>query len=615
MTTLTNRSLVIRLRRLPRSAEELISTLFQRIPLKARILIATIAFAILTTFSVSQFPLTIVPSYRPGDVARMDVVVPADLQGRDESRNAAGQRLFGDNPVLLHAGETVTAEKVELIEAVRRHQFDQRDPQRLVGLFVLVLLMYFTLYKTAIYSQASRLAPLTAYWVAASALMIQALLVRAGMFGAAVLSTRPETLGFGAIFELQFAIPFAACALVLSLLIGSQVALVASLMSAILVGFISPHDLAISAFALAGSVTAIYSVQRYRTRNAVTVASSFIALVNIGMGLVAALIDNHDLDWQLVLGGIVWSGAGALLTAATASFAIPVYESFFDILTDLRLMELSNAENPLLQQLAIQTPGTNHHSYMVAVLAEEASKAIGANALLARTGSLYHDIGKLAAPKMYIENQKGGPNPHDKVAPLDSVRIITGHVRRGIEMAKEADLPRQLIDFIPQHHGTRILAYFYHKAKAQAEMVGETVNMEDFRYPGPKPQTKEAVILMLADGAEASARSLDDPSPENIRVIIKKIVDSVVADGQLDESNVTMRELTSIRESLINTLVNVYHQRISYPGFNPPTEAEKQIATADLNGVRPAVVQARESDDAHEPAEARQAQVRGGQYP
>jgi membrane-associated HD superfamily phosphohydrolase len=189
---------------------------------------------------------------------------------------------------------------------------------------------------------------------------------------------------------------------------------------------------------------------------------------------------------------------------------------------------------------------------------------------------------------MYIENQKGGPNPHDRVAPLDSVRIITGHVRRGIQMALEYKLPPQIIEFIPQHHGTRVLAFFYHKAKSQAEAKGKTVNLDDFRYPGPKPQSKEAVILMLADGAEASVRSLDDQTPDNIRAIVKKIIDSVVADGQLDESNITMRELTTIRESLVNTLVNIYHQRISYPGFNPPSqetpsEKEKKIENADLN--------------------------------
>jgi putative nucleotidyltransferase with HDIG domain len=519
-----------------------------------------------------------------GDVVEHDVVAPVELIVKDDVVDDNLAERLKRNPVLLHAGETVTADKLPLIERVRQYQLAARQPKRLIGLLVLVGMMFFALYKSAVTSQSSRLGPRTAFWVASSALMFQTLLARVGMFGASVLSARPETGGLGGFFELQFAIPFAACALALSLLIGSQVALVAALMSALLVGFISPHDLAISAFALAGSVVAIYSVQRYRTRNAVMVAAAAVAGVNAVMGVAASLIENNDWNWKSVLGGV-------------ASFAIPIYESAFDILTDLKLLELSNADNPLLRQLAIRTPGTSYHSFMVGVLAEEAAKAIGANALLARTACLYHDIGKLAAPNMYIENQKGGPNPHDKVSPLDSVRVITGHVRRGIEMATEADLPPQIIDFIPQHHGTRVLAYFYHKAKAQAEARGGHVNMEDFRYPGPKPQSKEAVILMLGDGAEASVRSLEEHTPENIRAIVKKIVDSVVADGQLDESTVTMRELTTIRESLINTLINIYHQRISYPGFNPPSktigEVEREMADADVKSMEVSSVAAR----------------------
>ena len=609
-----------RLKQMPQAAGEWITTQFHRVPQKIRFIVVTLVFSLITTFFISHFPLSVLPEYRVGDVAESDIVVPADLIVKDKTRLAESPPLFRRNPVLLRAGEVVTEEKLPLIDAVRQHQLGQRDPKHLIGLLVLILLMNFALYKAAITSQSSRLGPRTAYWVASSALMMQMLLVRAGMFGAAVLASRPETMGLGDVFEFQFAIPFPACALVLSLLIGSQIGLVAGLMNAILVGLISPHGLAISAFALAGSITAIYSVQRYRTRNAVMVASSSVCIVNIGMGLAALLIAHHDLEWKKLVGGVVLCLVGALLTAAIASIATPIYETFFDILTDIRLLELSNAENPLLRQLAIQTPGTNHHSFMVGVLAEEAAKMIGANALLARTGCLYHDIGKLAAPNMYIENQKGGPNPHDDASPLDSVRIITGHVRRGIQMAREADLPPQIIDFIPQHHGTRVLAYFYHKAKAQAEECGGTVNIDDFRYPGPKPHTKEAVILMLADGAEASVRSLEEPTPENIRAIIKKIVDSVVADGQLDESDITMKELTMIRESLVNTLNNVYHQRISYPGFNPPKEKprepEKLVAVAEVNGVpAPAPNSASKTPPETLPARQgqQQAQARGGQ--
>lgn len=586
----TQRLWLTRLQRFPQSAAQQISIQFHRIPQKVRFIIVAAGFALLTTLFASHYPLSVVPSYRAGDVVKSDIIVPASLMAKDEARGVLNRPAdFNHHPVLLHAGETVTPDKLPPIVMVRSYQLSQRNPKPLLGLLVLVGLMFFALYKAAITSQSSRLGPRTAFWVASSALMIQTLIVRVGMFGASVLGTRPETMGFGGIFEFGFAIPFAAGALVLSLLIGSQVGLVAGLMSAILVGFMAPHGTAFVAFSLGASVTAIYSIQRYHTRNAVIIASAAVGGINLLMGLVAMLIAEQHWDTQRVIGGLAASLVGALLTAGAASFAIPIYESAFDILTDMKLLELSNADNPLLRQLAIRTPGTNHHSYMVAVLAEEAAKAIGANALLARTGCLYHDIGKLAAPSMYIENQKGGPNPHDTRPPISSARIIANHVKRGIEMAREANLPCQIIDFIPQHHGTRVLAYFYHKAKAQAETRGETVNIDDFRYPGPKPQTKEAVILMLADGAEASVRSLEEQTPENIRAIVKKIADTVVSDGQFDESNITMRELTTIRESLINTLINVYHERISYPGFNPPSEKTEEnerpaAATEDQTG-------------------------------
>ncbi|MEK7831438.1 MAG: HDIG domain-containing metalloprotein [Acidobacteriota bacterium] len=582
-------SWLMRLQRLPQSAAQWISTQYRRIPQKARFLIASFIFAALTTLFASHFPLTVVPAYRSGEVAVTDIVVPADLIARIEARIGSTPVRLSGNPVLLHAGEIITADKLPLIETIRNYQLAQRNPKRLLGLLALVSLMFFALYKSALASQSSRLGPRTAFWVASSALMIQTFIVRIGMFGASVLGTRPEAMQFGGIFEFGFAIPFAACALVLSLLIGSQAALVAGLMSAILVGFTAPSGMAFVAFAMGGSVTAIYSVQRYKTRNGIIIASTAVGCVNVLMGLAAILIAEQTWSWQRILGGVMAGLVGAVLTAGAASFAIPVYESAFDILTDMKLLELSNADNPLLQQLAIRTPGTNHHSFMVAVLAEAAAKAIGANALLARTGCLYHDIGKLSAPNMYIENQKGGPNPHDTRPAISSAKIIASHVSQGIEMAREANLPSQIIDFIPQHHGTRVLAYFYHKAKAQAEARGELVNIEDFRYPGPKPQTREAVILMLADGAEAAVRSLDEQTPENIQAIVKKIADTVVSDGQLDESNVTMRELTMIRECLINTLINVYHDRISYPGFNPPSEgekadeAEKQLQSAELS--------------------------------
>jgi len=248
---------------------------------------------------------------------------------------------------------------------------------------------------------------------------------------------------------------------------------------------------------------------------------------------------------------------------------LPVSESLFGILTDVRLLELSNADLPVLGQLALRAPGTNQHSHAVGQLAEEAARDIGANCLLTRIGALYHDIGKLASPEYFIENQRGD-NPHDRLRPSQSARIITSHVTYGLKLANEIGLPSQIADFIPQHHGTRTLHFFLRKAQAQAA-EGETVDEREFRYPGPKPQFKEAAIMMLADSCEAAARSLLRPDPETIRTIVNKIFDAIVSDGQLDECDLSLRELTKVRESITASLVSIYHARVDYPGFNPPS--------------------------------------------
>lgn len=578
-----------RLWRLPQSAAERISNVFEFIPPSVRLYASSIFLVLATTVLVSQFRLSPMPQYRAGDIVREDVIIPLDLElvpsAAPRATREAGWRQQGSGArVVLRAGEVVSEEMVPLLDTVRSHHLGQREPRRLIGLLVLVALAFFGLYRTAMNETSVRLSQRRAYWVAATAITIQMILVRIGMFSAAVLSTRAETNWFGDGLIFQFAAPFAAASLVVSILVGSRLALLVALLTSLFVGLLSPLGMIMSGYAVAGSMTGVFSVQRYRSRNAITLASLAVSGINVIVGIAALLSTDYDMSWQAGIKVAVAGAAGGLVTAAVVSFGTPIYESFFGILTDIKLLELSNAELPLLRQLAIQTPGTNHHSFVVGALAEAAAKAIGANALLARVGCLYHDIGKLAAPKMYIENQAGAANPHDKVTPRDSVRIITGHVRRGLQLAEDHNLPQQIIDFIPQHHGTRVLAYFYHKAKAQAEITGETVNIDDFRYPGPKPQSKEAVILMLADGSEAAVRSLEDPTPENIGAIVRKISDSVIADGQLDACDITFREIGIIRESLINALIGMYHHRISYPGFNPPSDdaAKNKNVTQNL---------------------------------
>ena len=250
----------------------------------------------------------------------------------------------------------------------------------------------------------------------------------------------------------------------------------------------------------------------------------------------------------------------------------------------------------MLGQLALRAPGTNQHSHAVGQLAEDACRAVGANPLLARIGALYHDIGKVAAPEYFVENQQG-ENPHDHMRPSQSARIITSHVTYGTKLAKEINLPKKIADFIPQHHGTRTLHFFLRKAQSQAK-PGEVIDEKDFRYPGPKPQFKEAAIMMLADSCEAAARSLARPDPENIRLIVVKIVEAVISDGQLDECDLTLQEITRIREAIISALTAIYHARIDYPGFNPPnvTGPLSKLPAPEIDSEERGIIYKRASD-------------------
>jgi putative nucleotidyltransferase with HDIG domain len=322
-----------------------------------------------------------------------------------------------------------------------------------------------------------------------------------------------------------------------------------------------------SFYSIVASSVAVYGIGRYRERQSVTIAGLLVGIVNAFMAVALLAYAQQPLTLRTILLALLFGVIGGLLTSVFTAGGLPINESVFGILTDVKLLELSNADLPVLGQLAMHAPGTNQHSHAVGQLAEEACRAIGGNVLLVRIGSLYHDIGKLGAPEYFIENQQGH-NPHDKLKPLNSAKIITSHVNYGLKLAKEIGLPKRIADFIPQHHGTRTLHYFLRKAQA---INGAEIDENDFRYPGPKPQFKEAAIMMLADSCEAAARSLAHPDPENIRVIVGKIFDAILSDNQLDECDITLRELSLIRESMIASLVAIYHARIDYPGFNPPS--------------------------------------------
>ena len=378
-----------------------------------------------------------------------------------------------------------------------------------------------------------------------------------------------------------FAIPFATGSLLMTLLADRPTALFAGLLNALIAGFLAPRGLEFTIYAAIASSLAVYGIGRYRSRQTVTLAGGLIGAASALLAVAMIAFTQQPFILNTILLAIACGLASGIITAAVTAVLLPICETFFGILTDVKLLELSNADLPVLGQLALRAPGTNQHSHAVGQLAEEACRIVGGNGLLARIGALYHDIGKTAAPEHFVENQLS-KNPHDRLKPTQSAKIIISHVTYGIKLAREMGLPPRIVDFIPQHHGTRTLHFFLKKAQDQAR-PDEVISENDFRYPGPKPQFKEAAIMMIADSCEAAARSLSEPTPENIRFIVTKIIDAILQDDQLGECDLTLRELTQIRESLIKSLVAIYHSRVDYPGYVPPNSGQFKFPAPDID--------------------------------
>ncbi|HEY6659575.1 MAG TPA: HDIG domain-containing metalloprotein [Pyrinomonadaceae bacterium] len=474
------------------------------------------------------------------------------------------------NQVVAREGDTVTPSILAQIGAIKSAGHSGRPWHNFFGLLLVVIAVYWVAWKFAEHRTEGSPLSLTkhkAFALVGSAIVVQTALMKIGItFGDSVAARMQAPFNDPIIWN--FAIPFAAAALLVAMLVDTQLAFLTGIITALFAGMLAPGGMQKALFAMVSCSVAIYGIGRYRERQSVTLAGLLVGAVNGVMALALLAYSEQPLTLRTFLMAIGCGIAGGLLTAVFAAGGLPINESFFGILTDVKLLELSNADLPVLGQLALRAPGTNQHSHAVGQLAEDACRAVGANPLLARIGALYHDIGKLAAPEYFVENQQGD-NPHDRLRPYQSAKIITSHVTYGSKLAKEIGLPEKIADFIPQHHGTRTLHYFLRKAQAQAK-PNQTVDEADFRYPGPKPQFKEAAIMMLADSCEAAARSLARPDPENIRAIVIKIVDAIISDGQLDECDVTLQELTTMREAMISALTAIYHARIDYPGFNPP---------------------------------------------
>ncbi|MFI2857438.1 HD family phosphohydrolase [Paenibacillus sp. JSM ZJ436] len=334
-------------------------------------------------------------------------------------------------------------------------------------------------------------------------------------------------------------------------------------------------------FAVITSCVALFAIHRASQRSALLKGGIMVSLFGALSVLILLLV--HDSDWSRSesMYALAFAVASGILTAVLVIGLMPFFEVTFGILSALKLVELSNPNHPLLRKLLTETPGTYHHSVMVGNLSEAAAEAIGADGLLCRVGSYYHDVGKTKRPMYFIENQSNMENPHDSLEPKLSKSIIVAHARDGVEMQKDYNLPKPIRDIAEQHHGTSFLHFFYHKALKQAQEQGSEPDFteDDFRYPGPKAQSKEAAIVGIADSVEAAVRSLRKPTVEQVETMIEKIIKGRVDDNQFNECDLTMKELDVIAKTLKATVMGIFHSRIEYPEEmkkSKPESAEAQ---------------------------------------
>jgi putative nucleotidyltransferase with HDIG domain len=378
---------------------------------------------------------------------------------------------------------------------------------------------------------------------------------------------------------LHFAFPVAAGAMLVRFVLSETVALFFAVLFSTLAGVLLGNSLSFFLFALVTSLVAADRISRAKDRAGIFRAGLVTGVVGAVLVLFIQLAAGKGVGADTVWSGFCAFASAAFVLPALVLALTPLAEGVFGYASDLKLLELANLNHPALKELVLNAPGTYHHSIVMGSLVESAAEAIGANPLLARSCAYYHDIGKGRNPAYFGENQKG-ENGHDKLAPAMSAVIIKRHVTEGLEMAREYKLPRRVADAIPEHHGTRLVGYFFHKAQKEQEGRDDAKPLDEmlFRYPGPKPQSRETALVMIADACEAASRSMPEPTTQTLRALVQKMINLIFSEGQLDDCDLTLKDLHLIAESFTRTLEGIYHARPSYPagaiGGGKPPERE-----------------------------------------
>lgn len=514
--------------------------------------------------------LTMVKSLvEPNTVYNEDETAEARLQARDSVAELVVQRRFRQGQNIVDRGHIVTPTHLRIVDEMAGTKGDTRlaKAQLMVGALIvtlLFLLLFFLFGRANIKKFRTQVRDL----VLMGSALLMTLALQQGLMMAVdnLASAWPSEQKF----LLYYGIPVAVGAMVVRLVLNSESALVFSVAIAIFGGLAADGSLDYAAFVLASSTVGAGSVGKVSHRMDLLKASIKVGGINTLLVL-AILLLQGELKPTLYVWAMAMSFVGGLTSGILVSALMPLVEWIFAYTTDIKLLELADLNHPALAELSMKAPGSYHHSVIVGNLSRAAAEAIGANPLLARVGSYYHDLGKGKNPQYFAENQRPGHNPHDKLKPNMSALIIKAHVKDGLEIARSHGLPEELGDYIAQHHGTSLIAYFYHRAKSMEDPDIPEVNEKDYRYPGPKPQTRETAICMLADGIEAASRAMPEPTADRLKGLVQKMINKTFADGQLDECDLTLKDLNAIAKAFIRVLVGMYHFRPQYPGDKKPS--------------------------------------------
>lgn len=461
------------------------------------------------------------------------------------------------------------------------------SPERFIGGTLLAFLLIFIFYRDIMRYKPSYINNYNMLFLLG--LMILSTLVIGRTFGY-LLQNLSVGLGFISVDTAIYGIPIAAGAMLITLLFDFHTAIIFSFTISLFTGYWL-QDAFYPVYTFVGSLTAAFSVIRCKKRSALLKGGLYVMAANVIVVLIL-LLSKGELFTAKSLSAVIFAVFSGIAVSAIVSLFLPFLEYAFKVTTDISLLELLDLNQPLVKNLMIAAPGTYHHSVIVGNLVEAAAEAVGVNPLLARVSSYYHDIGKVKMPDYFVENQSSAASKHEKLTPHMSSMIITNHVKEGVELAKQYKLPDAIIDIIRQHHGTALITYFYQKAREQD--IDHEPAEDEYKYLGPKPQTRVAALVMMADAVEAASRVLNDPTPARIAALVDKIINHIFLDGQLDECELTLKDISEIKRKFTYILTGIFHKRIDYPGFDFSDEGihkesakvEKTQSAEDKKGSR-----------------------------